>query len=105
MVIGEKIDAHAEGGHAAELGAVGQLAMLQSEAVVRRRDFGQTGGHCVENQFGRLVAIGVDVDLHPGGERAFKGFGQLLGRHIPQAIGRAIVIAGPAQPRRAKLPK
>ena len=34
LVVGEKIDAHPEGGHAGKLRAIRQLAMLQNEAVI-----------------------------------------------------------------------
>ncbi len=102
-MIGKQIDAHAECFHAAELGRVSQLAMLQSETVIVPRIFGRGALHTVEDQFRGLVTVGVRVNLHTGFERQIESFLQLFGRGVPKPVRRAVVVAGPTQPCRKTL--
>ena len=63
MVIGKKIDAHAQFCHAAKLCAVSQLAVLQGKPVVRCRVLQKPFFHAVKHQFGRFIPIGMGVDM------------------------------------------
>ncbi len=98
-MIGEEIDADAERLHAAEQRGVGHLAVLQRVAMIRPRHRGLGGFDGIERQFGRLVAIGVDVELNPGLVVDIDDPRQFLRRDVPQAVGRTIVVARPTQPR------
>ena len=103
VVIGEQVDAHAERLHAAELRRVGELAVLQREAMVGRRMRRERVLDAIEHQLGRLVAVGVRVHQQALLERRGVDRAHRLGRRVPQAVRRAVVVAGPAQARREAL--
>jgi hypothetical protein len=102
-VVGEEVDAHAERFHPAELRCIGKLAMLDREAMVRARIAHQRPFHAIEHELHGLVAIGVDMHLHAGCQRKFQGLAELLGRHIPLTIRRAVEVARPRDARRKAL--
>jgi hypothetical protein len=97
-MVGEEVGAHAEPGHAPELGGIGELAVLQGEAMVAGRLVEQGALEAIERHLGRLVAVGVAVDQHTLLQRELVEAADRLGRRVPQAVGRAVVVAGPAQP-------
>ncbi len=103
QVVGEQVDRHAQRCHAAELRGIGQLRVLQREAVIRRRTRAQRLFHAVDRQCGGLVAVGVRVHLNTvlEGQRVAGADG--FGRRVPQACRGAVVVARPAQPRRKAL--
>ena len=103
VVIGKQIDAHAERAHPAKLRRIRKLAVLQGEAVIRRGVVAKRQSERIEHQFGRLVAVGVAVDLDAGRERALEDFAQLFRRDVPQPVGRAVVVSRRLQPRRKSL--
>ena len=103
VVVGEQVHAHAQRLHAAELRRIRQLAVLQDEAVVGPGLGAQRGFELVEHHLGGLVAVGVGVDLHALRQRQGVGLADGLGRGVPQAVGRPVVVAGPAQPGREAL--
>ena len=103
MVIGEQIHSHAKRLHAPKLSVIGQLAVLQGEAVVAPGPLAQGRFQAVESHLGRLVAVGVRVNLHTMLEPKGIGLPQRLRGGVPQAVGCPVVIARPAQPGRKSL--
>lgn len=82
-----------------ELRRMRQLAMLQREAVVAHGLFFQRSVQRFDGKLGRLITIGMGMDLDPGLQRALIDFGQLFRGDIPHAVGRAVQIARPQKPR------
>ena len=98
QVVGKQIDAQAQRGHAAKQRRVHHLRVLQGVAVVGARRAGQHALNGVDGHLAGLVAIGVGVHQQPGAVVGLKvGLVLRRGSH-PNAIGRAVEIARPAQP-------
>jgi hypothetical protein len=87
VVVGEQVGAHAQRLHAAELRRIGQLHMLQREAVVGRRAGTQRRFHAVQRQGGGLVAVGVRVHLHAGFQGALVAVADRLRRVYHSPLG------------------
>ena len=103
MVIGKQVRAHAQRFHALQLRPVGHLAVLQREAVIGRRMLADRLLDAVDGQVDRGVTVGVGVHLDAVAHRQPVDLLQIFGLDVPHALGRAVVIARPAQPGRKSL--
>ena len=103
MVVGKQVDAHVQRLHPPELRRIGQLAVLQVEAVVTRGRRLQGRGQAVQRQFGSLIAVGVGVHLYAALQRQGVAIADGFWRGVPKAIRRAIKVARPAHAGRKTL--
>ncbi|EEF22354.1 conserved hypothetical protein, partial [Ricinus communis] len=77
--------------------------MLQRVAVVGPGSAGQHAAYGVDGGFAGLVAIGVRMDEQACAVVGLEIGLVLRGRGDPDAVGRAVVVTGPAQARRKAL--
>ena len=97
VMVGKKVRAETKFLHAAKLGSVGQLAMLQGVAVIRPRHFVNGTFERIEHHVNRLITIRVRMHHEVVFQSSFIDFLHLLRGCVPQPVRCAIVVTGPAQ--------
>ena len=98
-VIRKKISAQSQRSHASEHRGIDHLTMLQGVSMVGARRAGQHPLDGVDGDLAGLIAVGVGVDGQPRSVVGFKVGLVLRRRHHPDAIGRAVEMAGPTHAR------
>ena len=96
-MVGKQIDADTQLGHASELAGICHLAMLQGVPVIRTRIGQLRGFHRIKHQFRCFIAIGVDMKMQTSLVIAKHQFAKRVRVKVPQAVGLAIMVAGPFQ--------
>src|SRR3546814_5791827 len=69
--------------------------MLQGVRVIRTGMCQLRRRDGIDRQFGRLVTVGMDMQMHARSMQGLDDIAQLGGGNVPQAVLGAVVIAGP----------
>ena len=94
-VVGKKIHAQTERRHAAKLGVVGHLTMLQRVTVVEAWMACLRFLNRIERSLGGFVAIDMDMHLHALAMQANDLLLEAIGRGVPDAVRMPHQIARP----------